>query len=157
MIRITWAAVLLCMSPDATVEQPVDPYTKTDSNAGAEPFKGQTMWQAFHGADGVSRIVDETIDLSQSDPRISDIFRNRDLVRLRRTLKEQFCYILNGGCHYSGRTMQAAHKDMGIQTADMGALVEHLQTAMRHEHISFWAQNRFLAKLAPMKRSVVKQ
>lgn len=157
MIAIAWAALLLSAAPEAVAEQPVDPYLQADTNSGAAPFKGQTMWLAFHKAEGVSRIVDEAIDLSQADPRISDIFKNRDLVRLRRTLKEQFCYILNGGCHYSGRTMQAAHKDMGIQTADMGALVEHLQTAMRHEHVSFWAQNRFLAKLAPMKRIVVKQ
>lgn len=157
MILMTWAALLLTIAPASVAEQPVDPYAQDDANSGALPFNGQAMWQAFHEAGGVSRIVDEAIGLSQSDPRISDIFRNRDLVRLRRTLKEQFCYILNGGCHYTGRTMQAAHKDMGIQTADMGALVEHLQTAMRHEHISFWAQNRFLAKLAPMKRIIVKQ
>lgn len=53
--------------------------------------------------------------------------------------------------------MQATHKNMRIQAADMGVLVEHLQTAMRHEHISFGAQNRLLANLAPMKRIVVKQ
>ncbi|MFC0588938.1 group 1 truncated hemoglobin [Novosphingobium aquiterrae] len=157
MIWMSWAAMLISLAPVTTAEQPVDPYPQNDANAGAQPFDGQAMWRAFHEADGVSRIVDEAIDLSQSDPHISDIFRNRDLVRLRRTLKEQFCYILNGGCHYSGRTMQAAHKDMGIQTADMGALVEHLQAAMRHEHISYRAQNRLLAKLAPMKRTVVKQ
>ena len=79
------------------------------------------------------------------------------MVRLRRTLKEQFCYLLNGGCDYSGRAMAAAHADMGIQDADMAALVENLQAAMRREHVSFAAQNRLLAKLAPMRRTIVKQ
>lgn len=157
MIWQAWTALLLSSVAAIVTEQPVDPYTQSDTNAAAKPFKGNTMWHAFHEAEGISRIVEETIKLSQADPRISDIFRNRDMVRLQRTLTEQFCYILNGGCHYTGKTMQAAHKDMGIQTADLSALVEHLRTAMRHEHIPFWAQNRFLAKLAPMKRIVVKQ
>ena len=155
-----WQVVAALLLGAATVpagEDPVDPYIVSDANSGAQPFSGQEMWQAFHGNDGVSRVVDETVDLSVADPRISDIFKNRDLLRLRRTLKEQFCYILNGKCHYSGRTMQSAHKDMGLQTADVSILVQHLQTAMKHEHITFWVQNRFLAKIAPMKRSVVKQ
>ncbi len=138
-------------------EDAVDPYAQSNANAGATPFAGDGMWRAFHGSDGVARVVDTTIDRSLVDPRISEIFKGQDVARLRRTLKEQFCYILNGGCDYSGRTMQASHKDMGIQSADMSALVEHLQAAMRTEHIGFAAQNRLLAKLAPMKRHVVKQ
>ena len=41
--------------------------------------------------------------------------------------------------------------------ADMGALVENLQAAMRAEGVAFRAQNRFLAKLAPIKRDVVER
>ena len=108
--------------------------------------------------DGVARIVDGLVDRSQTDPRISDIFKGQDMVRLRRTLKEQFCYILGGGCAYSGRTMTAAHTDMGVQVADMAALVEHLQIGDAERRASpFAAQNRFLAKLAPMHRTIVKR
>ncbi len=138
-------------------EEPVDPYSHGNANADAAPFAGKDMWRAFHGEPGVARIVDGTVDRSVADKRIADIFKGQDIARLRRTLKEQFCFILNGGCDYSGRTMQQAHKDMGIQTADMGALVEQLQAAMRAEHVGFMAQNRFLAKLAPMKRDIIKQ
>jgi hemoglobin len=76
--------------------------------------------------------------------------------RLRR-LKEQFCYILDAGCDYTRRTMQASHKDMGIQTADVNALIEDPQAAMRNEHVGFFAQNQFPTKLAPVKRTTVKQ
>ncbi len=137
-------------------EQPVAPYVQSDANAGATPFAGERMWRAFHGQAGVDRIVEDMVARNIADPRISDIFKGQDLVRLRRTLKEQFCYILGGGCRYSGRTMRAAHTDMGVQHADMAALVENLQAAMRTEHVGFAAQNRFLAKLAPMHRDVVK-
>lgn len=136
-------------------EEVVDPYTVAEANAGATPFGGAEMIEAFHGIEGVNRIVDGLLDRSVADPRIAEIFAATDMVRLRRTLKEQFCYILNGGCAYTGRSMQDAHDDVGLQPADMGALVEHLQAAMDAEGVPFRTQNRFLARLAPMRRDVV--
>lgn len=148
------AAALQTVPPG---EEAVDPYAESNANAGATPFAGSGMLNAFHGKAGIARIVDGFVDRNISDKRIEEIFEKQDIVRLRRVLKEQFCYILNGGCDYSGRTMQEAHKNLGVQTADMGALIENLQAAMRDEKVAFFAQNRLLAKLAPMKRHVVKQ
>ena len=108
----------------------------------------EAMFEAFHGQAGVDRIVDGMLDRSVADPRIAGIFAATDMVRLRRTLKEQFCYLLGGPCAYTGRSMQDAHDDIGLQPADMGALVEHLQDAMSDEGVPFHTQNRFLAKLA---------
>ena len=156
MIAIIAAALLAAQSVSPG-EEPVDPYPQSNANAGATPFTGSHMWTAFHREAGVSRIVTDLVARLVVDPRISDIFKSHDLVRLRRLLNEQFCYLLNGGCSYTGRDMVAAHKDMGLQTADMGALVENLQAAMRKEGVGFGAQNRLLAKLAPMKRDVVKR
>ena len=153
---ITIAMLALQMALPAA-EEPVAPYVQSDANAGATPFKGPAMWQAFHEGEGVKRIVSDFLLRNLADPKIRDIFKGQDLVRLRRVLTEDFCYILGGGCHYSGRTMRDAHKNMGVQRADMGALVENLQAAMRVEGVSFPAQNRFLAKLAPMHRDVVQR
>ena len=122
-------------------EVPVAPYAQSNANAGAAPFKGDRMLKAFHGRPGIDRVVDDLVDHVQRDPRIADIFKGQDMVRLRRLLKEQFCYILNGGCAYTGRTMAASHKDMGLQQADFNALVEDLQAAMRREHVAFFALN----------------
>lgn len=144
-------------SPTHPNEEAVEPYAQSNANAGTKPFAGTQMWEAFHGKAGVDRIVDQVVDLSVADPRISEIFKSHDMVRLRRTLKEQFCYILGGGCDYTGRDMATAHKDMGLQNADFNALVEHLQTAMDREKVPFRAQNRFLAKLAPMQRQTVER
>lgn len=136
-------------------EEAVAAYTPSNANAGSVPFEGEAMLQAFHGREGIDRIVDDMLDRSVADPGIGEIFALTDMVRLRRTLKEQFCYILNGGCDYTGRDMVQSHADLGLQPADMGKLVEHLQAAMDQEGVSFHTQNRFLAKLAPMRRDVV--
>jgi hemoglobin len=136
-------------------EMPVEPYAQSNANAGATPFEGQGVWRAFHGQAGVDRVVDGLVARNTADPRIADIFRGQDLARLRRVLKEQFCYILNGGCTYSGRDMRTTHKDIGVQRKDMNALVENLEKSMSAEHIPYAAQSRFLAKLAGMERQVV--
>lgn len=51
--------------------------------------------------------------------------------------------------------MRSSHAEMGVTMADMNALVENLQAAMREARVPFAAQNRLLAKLAPMSRDVV--
>ncbi len=140
-----------------TGELPVESYVQSNDNAGADPFKSGKMANEFGGQDGIRRITDDLVDISLNDPRISVIFKSHDTVRLRRTLFEQFCYILNAGCDYTGRDMKSAHRDMGLQRGDLNALVENLQQAMEREGVSFRAQNRLLAKLAPMNRDVVER
>ncbi len=145
-----WAA-----APALAEEQPVDPYTVSDANAGTAPITDPKVFAAFHGKAGVDRIVASLIVSYHTDPRLTDIFHAADFERLQRLLGEQICYILGGPCHYTGRDMRAAHADMGVQTRDFDALVEDLQAAMDKERVPFWAQDRLLAKLAPMKRVVV--
>jgi len=151
-------AMLLQTAPYAVPgEVTVDPYTASDANAGAAPFTGDGMAKAFHGQDGIHRVVESFVTINFADPVISDIFKSHDQVRLKRTLFEQFCYILNAGCAYTGRDMKASHKDLGIQNADMNRVVENLQKAMKTEGVPFAAQNRFLSKLAPMRPDVVER
>jgi hemoglobin len=154
------AAIALTAAAAATAraeEQPVDPYVIANANAGATPLTEARTFQAFHGKAGLDRIAAGLVQRNIDDPRVSDIFKSIDRERLARTLAEQFCYVLNGGCDYTGRDMTIAHKDMGLTTADMGFLVENLQTEMSKEGVPFAAQNRLLAKLAPLKRTVVER
>ena len=163
MIQALYLAAVLAAgapenpSPTHPAEEAVEAYAQSNAHAAAKPFEGDAMLKAFHGREGIARVVDELVDRSLTDPRIKEIFASHDMLRLRQTLKEQFCYILNGGCDYTGRDMKTTHKDLGIQNADFNALVEHLQVAMDRENIAFRDQNRFLAKLAPMQRQTVER
>lgn len=138
-----------------TGEFPVEPYEQSDVNAGAKPFRGEKLMTSFGGQSGIRAIAERTIELSEADPRISAIFVSHDTVRLKRTLFEQFCYLLGGGCEYSGRDMTEAHRGLGLRVSDLNALVENLQKAMRERHVPFAAQNRLLSKLAPMSEAVI--
>ncbi len=126
-----------------------------DGDAGATPMTNDAVFKAFHGQEGVNRVADTLIDKSMADPRISDIFKGQDIPHLKKMLSEQFCYLLDGPCSYTGKDMKEAHKDMGLQMSDFNALVEDLQFAMDKEGVPFRAQNKLLAKLAPMERVVV--
>ena len=143
--------------PTPPGEEAVAPYRVDPANAGAKPFSGDRMARDFGGQAGIRRIVDSFVVSNFADPHIGEIFRNQDAVRLRRVIFEQFCYILNAGCTYTGRDMRTAHTNMGVQQADMNRLVENLQRAMASERVPFAAQNRFLAKLAPMRSAVVQR
>jgi hemoglobin len=138
-------------------EKPVDPYVQSNANAGATPTKDDSVFKAFHGKEGLVRISSDLVDRNLADPRIKDVFATTDVVRLKRTLAEQFCYVLDGGCDYTGKDMSAAHKDQGITPRDFAALVENLQWAMDKEGVPFAAQNKLLAKLAPMNRQVIER
>ena len=148
-------ALTTVASPVFAQERPVDAYVQSNANAGAQPFTGEQMLAAFHGREGVDRIVDDTLDRSIADPKLADIFKVTDMARLRRTLKEQVAYLLGAPVAYTGRDMKSAHKDQGVNTAEFNTLVEHMQLAMDREGVAFRAQNQLLAKLAPMKRDVV--
>lgn len=138
-----------------TGELPVDPYPQSNANAGAAPLDSARLVEAFGGREGIRKITERTVNLSEADPRIAAIFASHDMVRLKRTLFEQFCYLLGAGCDYTGRDMRSTHAEMGVTKADMNALVENLQAAMREAGVPFAAQNRLLAKLAPMSAEVV--
>ena len=89
------------------------------------------------------------------DAILVDTFKAADNERLERTLSEMLCYIRGGPCHYTGREMKDLHKDMGVQVFQLNAQIEDLQKAMAEEHVPVWAQNKLLAKLAPLERLIV--
>lgn len=140
-----------------TGELPVDPYVEDNANAGAQPYDSDNLAASFGGREGIQRIAERTVELSEADPRIAEIFVAHDMVRLKRTLGEQFCHLLNAGCDYTGRDMKSSHTGLGLTRADMNALVENLQAAMREADVPFAAQNKLLARLAPMSRDIIER
>jgi hemoglobin len=107
------------------------------------------------GQPGIDKIVDASVDNYLADPRISAIFDESNMDRIRAEFKVQFCQVAGGGCVYKGHNMVAAHKGLHLTNADFNAVVEDLQAAMDSCNIPFATQNRFLARLAPYQHEVV--
>lgn len=109
----------------------------------------------FGGVEGLTVLMDDFMQRLLADARTREFFEFSDQERVKRQLVEQFCVILGGDCAYSGRGMAESHAGLDIRRDEFNALVEILQGAMRARGVPFSAQNKLLAKLAPMHREVV--
>lgn len=152
---VAFAISVLSVPAQARMVRSMSP-ADVSARAGATPIEdgGRTFAQ-FHGKPGIKRIASNMVDLNAADPRVANSFRGVDLKHAKHMLAAQFCYILGGSCIYTGRSMLEIHVGEHITDAEMGAVVENLQKAMDQEGVPFRAQNRLLAKLAPMKRDIV--
>jgi hemoglobin len=112
------------------------------------------LYRQFGEKEGLTKIVDDMYDNVLADPRTAPYFDNAPVTRIKQKLVEQLCVLLEGPCAYTGRTMKRAHEGQNIDRAAFNALVEDLQAAMDKNGVPFHAQNRLLAKLAPMYRDV---
>jgi hemoglobin len=91
----------------------------------------------------------------QADERTKPFFSKADRENLVSQLTEQLCYESGGPCIYRGAPMKGVHRGLEIDKHDFNALVEVLQQAMEAKGIAFQAQNRLLARLAPMHREII--
>lgn len=113
------------------------------------------VFDEFGGKAGLVSLVNDLMDNLMADPVTHPFFANADREHIKKELVDQFCVILDGPCTYTGEDMTTAHKGMGVTRADFNALVEDLQKAMAAHHIPFRAQNKLLAKLAPMGHQII--
>lgn len=137
------------LGSDPTYRDPTAP-----DPAAANPELRPVLEQ-FGGREGLDRIMDTFMVGMLADAELGPFFVNADQGRVKRQLAEQFCVILGGDCTYSGRDMKTSHAGMGVDRRHFNRLVEVLQDAMKTHGVPFSAQNRLLAKLAPMHREVV--
>ncbi|MFN9525035.1 MAG: group I truncated hemoglobin [Pseudomonadaceae bacterium] len=113
------------------------------------------LYRALGEEPGIVRIVEGMLLGSARDPRIARHFLDIDIERLRDKLIEQLCFESGGPCVYTGDSMEESHKGLRLTPSDFNALVEHLQDAMEAEGVPTPAQNRLLARLAPMRGQVI--
>ena len=138
------AAPLMAQAPDHAPPNPAPAHPEL-----------RPVLDAFGGEPGLVALMDEFMVLLLADERTRPFFAYVDQDRVKKHLVEQFCVILGGDCTYSGRDMIEAHREFEIHQAEFNALVEALQIAMERRGIPFRAQNRLLAKLAPMHREII--
>ena len=120
-----------------------------------QPPKDDSLYRDLGEQAGITRIVEGMLLNIAADPRIVRHFENIDIVRLRDKLVEQICVEAGGPCTYTGDSMEESHKGQHLTPSDFNALVENLQDAMTAEGVSIPAQNRLLARLAPMRAQVI--
>jgi hemoglobin len=112
------------------------------------------VFDQFGGEQGLVALMDLFMAKLVADPKTKPFFENANQAAVKKHLVEQFCAILGGGCAYTGRDMRTAHKGFDIGRDQFNALVEDLQKSMDERGIPFRAQNKLLARLAPLHRDI---
>lgn len=120
-----------------------------------QPAKDDSLYRDLGGQAGITRIVEGMLLNIAGDARIVRHFENIDIERLRDKLVEQICVEAGGPCTYTGDSMEESHKGQNLTPSDFNALVENLQDAMTAQGVAIPAQNRLLARLAPMRAQVI--
>ncbi len=114
-----------------------------------------SLYRALGGQPGLVRLMDDFMARLLADARMRPFFKDSNHAHVKAQLVDQFCEVSGGPCKLKGPSMKQAHEGMEIDRAAFNALVEVLQQAMDAQGIPFAAQNRLLAKLAPMHRDIV--
>lgn len=133
---------------------PMTVLAEASPNLGNTAMETDEVFQAFGGKTGLVNIMDDFMINLVNDPRTKPYFDNEKQTYIKAMLVEQMCELLNGGCRYPGRDMKSSHTGLNINRAAFNALVEDFQLAMDKHQVPFRAQNKLLAKLAPMYRMI---
>ena len=152
------AAPADAMAPaDATADSetvvPAADSTPAKNPAPADPSL-LPVYKQFGELPGLTALMEDFMVRLLADARMRPFFENADQTAIKKHLVEQFCVILGGPCSYTGRDMKASHAGLEINRSNFNALVEDLQAAMDKRGIPFRAQNKLLAKLAPMHHEI---
>ena len=114
-----------------------------------------SMYQGLGGKPGIRKIVDKLVPMILANARIKESFTDIDMKNLAMRLEEQFCELSGGPCQYKGKPMGEIHDGLNITNAQFNALAEDLQVAMDQAGVAPRVQNRLMAKLAPMQKTIV--
>jgi hemoglobin len=147
LIRSLLLGTLLAAAPCAFVHADENP-------APADPSLA-SVYKDFGEKEGLVALMNDLMVNLVDDPRTRPFFADADQKHIKAELVDQFCVILGGPCQYTGKSMEDSHRKLAIDEAAFNALVEDLQRAMDKRKIPFRAQNKLLAKLAPMHREII--
>lgn len=113
------------------------------------------LYQQLGGVEGIERLADRFLRELAADPVVRGHFKGIDARRFRSKLAEHLCEVADGPCEYTGDSMLEVHRGMDIDRRAFNAVVEDLIRAMESLRIPTPAQNRLLARLAPMRPDIV--
>ena len=149
-LKIIFTALGIVLSGAALI-------TNAQAQEGVKLVDDAGIFKEFGEKAGLIKIMDDFMVNLLKDPRTKPSFENTDHKHIKEQLVDQICFILNGSCEYKGAAMKPIHANLAINRENFNALVEQLQFAMDKNNVSFRAQNKLLAALAPMHRDIITQ
>lgn len=106
------------------------------------PAKKKTLWDRLGGEAGVTKIVDDFVNLAAPDPKV-DFFRGGkfqmapdQVVQMKREMVKKVSQVSGGPLKYTGPDMKKVHKGMGITEAQFKAAAADLKKALEKNKVA---------------------
>lgn len=93
------------------------------------------LYDRLGGADGISRIASDTVDLHLRNPLIAPRFQRADLKTVKQTVADFFIAGSGGPPVYKGKDMVSAHRGMNISDNEFMAAVDDVMAALNASKI----------------------
>ncbi|MDP3359897.1 MAG: group 1 truncated hemoglobin [Lutibacter sp.] len=122
----------------------------------------KTLYERLGGRDGISRIVDDTVETHMNNPAVNARFlpykeQPEKLAVIKQHTIEFFSAGSGGPSIYNGKDMVTAHKGMNISPAEYMHVIDDIFVALDKNLVSEDAKNEVLAILWSLKGMIVSQ
>ncbi len=123
-----------------------------NQSASSQPV---SLYQKMGGEAALNQLVDQFMLGIARDPDILPYFAKTNVTHFRESFITHLCALSDGPCVYEGDSMYDIHAGMNITEADFNRVVEILITAMENVGIAYRLQNQLLARMAPLRDSII--
>ncbi|MDP2067396.1 MAG: group 1 truncated hemoglobin [Lutibacter sp.] len=122
----------------------------------------KTLYERLGGRDGISRIVDDTVETHMNNPAVNARFlpykeQPEKLGVIKQHTIEFFSAGSDGPPIYNGKDMVTAHKGMNISPAEYMHVIDDIFVALDKNSISEDSKKDVLAILWSLKGMIVSQ
>ncbi|MDO9038589.1 MAG: group 1 truncated hemoglobin [Lutibacter sp.] len=122
----------------------------------------KTLYERLGGRDGISRIVDDTVETHMNNPAVNARFlpykeQPEKLAVIKQHTIEFFSAGSGGPSIYNGKDMVTAHKGMNISPAEYMHVIDDIFVALDKNLVSEDSKKDVLAILWSLKGMIVYQ
>lgn len=127
----------------------------TSLEAGCASTSPQPLYLQLGGVDGITRVMDRTLDRVSTDARSSRTFKDVKMSTLKTSVAAYVCKVADGPCVYDGQDMKKSHADLDLKGSEFDVMVTVLREELDAAGVSNAAKNELLRRLAPSRRDMV--
>lgn len=148
IILLLLMSCLACSSPSGNIDSHINSHNSEQT----QPSLYETMGKK----PALDSIIDNLINIIGQDDVVFAHFAQSNVTRFKDQLTVFLCHLADGPCQYKGDSMEDIHQGMYINKNEFNHFVELFIEAMDAADISYPIQNLLLARLAPLRKTIIK-
>lgn len=124
----------------------------------AQEKPAKTLYERMGGYDAISGIVEDLLNQLHDDPAFKRFGGGRaddSQARTKQLIKDQFCWLADGPCVYTGRDMKTAHAGLEVTTQEWESMAQKLQASLEKFKVAEPERKEFMAKIEEFRKDIV--